>query len=66
MEMNTIRKRLSAVKGGRFALHCVPAQVYAVILSDILGDPMDMIASGPACVDPSTCNQALEIAENIN
>ena len=63
VEMNTIRKRLSAVKGGRFALHCVPAQVYAVILSDILGDPMDMIASGPACVDPSTCNQALEIAE---
>lgn len=63
VEMNTIRKRLSAVKGGRFALHCAPAQVHAVILSDILGDPMDMIASGPACADPSTCAQALAVIE---
>ena len=63
VEMNTIRKRLSAVKGGRFALHCAPARVEAVILSDIVGDPLDMIASGPAAADPSTCAQALEIAE---
>ena len=63
VETNTVRKRLSAVKGGRFALHCAPAQVYAVILSDILGDPMDMIASGPACADPSPCAQALAAAE---
>lgn len=63
VEINTIRKRLSAVKGGRFALACAPAQVYAVILSDILGDPPDMIASGPACPDSATCAQALAIAE---
>ncbi len=54
VEMNTIRKRLSAVKGGRFALWCAPARVEAIILSDILGDPADMIASGPAAADPST------------
>lgn len=47
VEINTIRKRLSAVKGGRFARHCAPAHVFAVILSDIVGDPVDMIASGP-------------------
>ena len=63
VEMNTVRKRLSAVKGGRFAQLCAPAQVFAVVLSDILGDPLDMIASGPACPDSSTCAQALAVAE---
>lgn len=61
VEMNTIRKRLSAVKGGRFAQLCAPARVFAIVLSDILGDPLDMIASGPAAADPSTCAQAREI-----
>ena len=63
VEMNTIRKRLSAVKGGRFALACAPARVNSIVLSDILGDPLDMIASGPAHPDSSTCAQALRIAE---
>ncbi len=63
VEMNTIRKRLSAVKGGRFALACAPARVYSIVLSDILGDPLDMIASGPAVPDRSTCAQAQAIAE---
>ena len=62
VEMNTIRKRLSAVKGGKFAQLCAPAKIYSVVLSDILGDPLDMIASGPACPDSSTCAQALAIA----
>ena len=44
VEMNTIRKRLSGVKGGRFAQACAPAQVFSIVLSDILGDPLDMIA----------------------
>ena len=60
-EINTIRKRLSAVKGGRFALHCKPARIQAVVLSDILGDPLDMIASGPACPDSSTAEDAKRI-----
>ena len=63
VEINTIRKRLSAVKGGRFARHCAPAQVFAVVLSDILGDPLDMIASGPTYPDSSSCAQALDIAK---
>ena len=63
VEMNTIRKRLSAVKGGRFAQACAPAEVFSIVLSDILGDPLDMIASGPAVPDTSTCAQALAIAE---
>ena len=65
-QINTIRKRLSAVKGGRFAQHCFPAQVFSVVLSDIIGDPLDMIASGPACPDSSTCGQALEIAAQFH
>ena len=63
VEINTIRKRLSAVKGGRFAQHCAPAKVFSIVLSDILGDPLDMIASGPAVPDTSTCQQAVAIAE---
>ena len=63
VEINTIRKRLSAVKGGRFARHCAPARIFSIVLSDILGDPLDMIASGPAVPDSSTCAQALSIAE---
>lgn len=66
VEMNTIRKRFSGVKGGRFALACMPAQVYAVVLSDVLGDPLDMIASGPAYPDSSTCEQAKKILEKYN
>ena len=62
VEMNTIRKRLSAVKGGRFALACAPARVLSIVLSDILGDPLDMIASGPAYPDSSTCEHAGTIA----
>lgn len=61
-EINTIRKRLSAVKGGRFAQACSPARVYSIVLSDVLGDPLDMIASGPAYPDATTCAQAQEIA----
>ena len=63
VEINTIRKRLSAVKGGRFARICAPARVFSIVLSDILGDPLDMIASGPAYPDSSTCDQAVAIAE---
>ncbi|MGN0292636.1 MAG: glycerate kinase [Lachnospiraceae bacterium] len=62
-EINTIRKRLSAVKGGKFAQLCEPAHVYSIVLSDILGDPLDMIASGPAYPDSSTSADALRIAE---
>ena len=66
VEINTIRKRLSRVKGGRFAEACAPARVFSIVLSDIIGDPLDMIASGPACPDRSTCEEALKIAEKYS
>ena len=66
VEINTIRKRLSQVKGGRFAQLCRPGLVEAVILSDILGDPLDMIASGPACPDSSTAEDARRIIEKYH
>ena len=63
VEMNTLRKRLSAVKGGKFAKLCAPAKVFSIVLSDVIGDPLDMIASGPAYPDSSTREQALAIIE---
>lgn len=51
------------MKGGRFAKYCEPAHVYSVILSDVLGDPIDMIVSGPTYPDSSTCKEARKIAE---
>ena len=61
VEINTLRKRLSAVKGGKFARICAPAKVFSIVLSDILGDPLDMIASGPAYPDSSTAADAAAI-----
>ena len=66
VEINTIRKRLSAVKGGKFAQLCAPASVFSIVLSDILGDPLDMIASGPAAPETSTCAQAEQIVEKYH
>ncbi len=60
-ELNTVRKHLSCVKGGRFAAHCAPAKVVCIALSDVLGDDPSVIASGPACIDRSTGEEAAEI-----
>ena len=65
-EINTLRKRLSAVKGGKFAKLCGKARILEIILSDVVGDRLDMIASGPACADTSTCADALRIVEKYN
>lgn len=65
-EINTLRKRFSAVKGGRFAQFCAPAKIYSIILSDVLGNQPDMIASGPTCADTTTCAQAQDIVEKYN
>lgn len=65
-EINTIRKRLSMVKGGRFAKMCEPAHVYSIILSDIIGDPLDMIASGPTCNDHTTNEEAFSIVDKYH
>ncbi|MBQ3593548.1 MAG: glycerate-2-kinase family protein, partial [Clostridia bacterium] len=65
-EINSIRKRFSAVKGGKFAKICSPAHVFSVVLSDIIGDPLDMIASGPSYPDSVTADEAMHIAEKYN
>jgi glycerate 2-kinase len=63
VEINTIRKHLSAVKGGRFALQCGKANIYSIVLSDVIGDRIDSIASGPAYPDSSTSEEALIIID---
>ena len=65
-EINTIRKRVSTVKGGKFAQICEPAHVYSIVLSDVLGDPLDMIASGPAYPDSTTSKDAKAIVSKYH
>ncbi len=60
-EMNCVRRHLSAIKGGRLAAACHPAQVLTLLISDVPGDnPID-IASGPTVADPTTCADALDL-----
>jgi hydroxypyruvate reductase len=65
-EMNLIRKRLSSVKGGKFAALCAPASVTSIILSDVLGDKLDAIASGPAYHDKSGKDDALRVVNKYS
>src|SRR5215218_643736 len=60
-EMNCVRRHLSAIKGGRLAAACHPAQVVTLLISDVPGDNPINIASGPTVPDPTTCEDALEI-----
>jgi len=60
-EMNCVRKHLSAIKGGRLAAAAYPAQVVSLIVSDVPGDDLSVIGSGPTVPDPTTCADALAI-----
>jgi len=62
-ELNAVRKHLSLFKGGQFARAAAPASVVSLILSDVIGDPLDVIASGPTAPDPTTFADALEVLE---
>jgi len=62
-EMNCVRKHLSAIKGGRLAAMCAPAQVVTLMVSDVPGDAPEVIGSGPTVPDPTTCNDALHILD---
>jgi hydroxypyruvate reductase len=62
-EMNTLRKHISRIKGGQLARAAAPARVFTLILSDIVGDPLDAIASGPTVPDPRTYTDALAILD---
>ena len=65
-EMNCIRKHLSKVKGGLLAKAASPARVVSLILSDVIGDPLDVIASGPTAPDPTTFADAISILRKYN
>ena len=62
-ELNALRKHLSAVKGGRLAQIASPAPLVSLILSDVIGDRLDVIASGPTAPDPSTYREAMEVID---
>ncbi len=62
-EFNILRKHLDLIKGGRLAQHAAPADQVTIILSDVVGDPVDIIASGPTVPDPYTYQDALEILD---
>ena len=65
-EINTVRKHISQAKGGRLARWAYPSTVLAFILSDVVGDPLDVIGSGPTVPDTSLFEEALEILEKYN
>jgi glycerate 2-kinase len=65
-EMNAVRKHLSALKGGRLAQAFTGQALYSLIISDVIGDPLDVIASGPTAADPTTFTQALGVLEKFN
>jgi glycerate-2-kinase len=60
-EVNSVRKHLSSIKGGHLARHCNPARIISLILSDVIGDPIDTIASGPTAPDSSTYRDAYNV-----
>ena len=62
-EINTVRKHLSRLKGGQLSQRAMPARVVTLILSDVIGDPLDVIASGPTSPDPTTYADALAILD---
>lgn len=66
IEMNIVRKRLSLVKGGGLATIAYPCKVASLILSDIIGDPLDMIASGPTVINKDKYNAALKVIEKYD
>jgi hydroxypyruvate reductase len=65
-EINTLRKHLSRIKGGQLARLAYPASVVSLILSDVVGDPLDVIASGPTVPDPTTFDDAYEILKRYD
>jgi glycerate 2-kinase len=65
-EMNAVRKHLSNVKGGQLAGSVFPATLVSLILSDVIGDTPDVIASGPTAADPTTFIDAIEVLEKFN
>lgn len=66
IEMNTVRRHLSQIKGGRLAAACYPAKVTSLLISDVPGDDLPAIASGPTVADVTTCADALAVIDKYN
>ena len=64
-ELNSVRKHLDQLKGGQLARLAAPAEVVALVLSDVVGDPLDVIASGPVSPDSSSFRDALDVVERL-
>src|SRR5688500_11854608 len=64
-ELNTVRKQLSRIKGGGLARSCRAGRIITLIISDVLGDPLDVIASGPTVDDSATPEAALDVLEKF-
>jgi glycerate 2-kinase len=64
-ELNAVRKHLSRLKGGQLARAAHPAPVVSLLLSDVIGDPLDVIASGPTTPDPTTFGDALAVLDRF-
>ncbi|MCH8923927.1 MAG: DUF4147 domain-containing protein, partial [Planctomycetes bacterium] len=64
-ELNTVRKQFSRIKGGRLMLACGAGRLVTLIISDVIGDPLDVIASGPTVPDLSTTADALAVLEKF-
>ncbi len=64
-QLNTVRKHLDEIKGGRLALAAHPARTLALVLSDVVGDPLDVIASGPVTPDPTISADALRVLDDL-
>ena len=65
-ELNTVRKHISAIKGGRLAEIAYPSKIISLILSDVIGDSLDVIASGPTSPDETTFRDALNVIEKYD
>jgi hydroxypyruvate reductase len=65
-ELNSVRKHLDLLKGGRLAREAMPAPVLALVISDVVGDPLDVIASGPVSPDPTTFEEAITVLKRFD
>ncbi|HEV3023837.1 MAG TPA: DUF4147 domain-containing protein, partial [Pirellulales bacterium] len=66
VELNTVRKQLSRIKGGGLARACSAGRLMTLIISDVIGDPLDVIASGPTVADTTTAEDALAVLEKYD
>lgn len=65
-DLNCVRKHIEQLKGGRLAQACTAKQIFVLVLSDVLGDPLDVISSGPFTPDPTTFADATDVVQRLS